>query len=245
MEKCLIFLSDINWPLNNWVFNKYKKNKFFLFEEGLGNYLSLKRGFQDILRGTAKQILYLLNYGPYFKNYLGEQMGGDQKRINGNYFYKPNLSFSSGKKIQIKTKSQENSLFRLPDDSVVFLEQPYIKNFGVEKYKEILKKIKIKFKGKSYYIKRHHFEDEIINYSELGFNQIQYDGPIENTSLGDNVTLVSFNSSALFNMKLIYGNEIKCVSIHLFETLKFNKKNTKDINKIEELFNNIGIKLCR
>ena len=248
-EHTHLYISDINWPTNNYAFfNLSKQIQFFLFEDGIGNYLALKKNKREICRGIIRYALSAVNLAPKFTPYLGEKMGGEQPRIHAQYLRAPKLCNSKATSIETPIRTDKKYNIKIPNNSFIFLDQPYAKLIGVEKYKSNVEAILSEHHSLGYqlYIKQHHFSssDIISNSLTEKIQTLPNHTPIEEFEIGENTVFCSFNSSALFNLKLIHKNKTKCISILLKESMASTGSSQKTIEILKSKYLEAGVDIC-
>lgn len=217
-----IFISDIAWPMNNRVFfDKYlrRETKFCLFSDGLGTYTLPKVTRALFVRGLFKSLNGLIRRGVRYTNYLGNQFGLDRKEIE--YIYAPNVEFlrcNPSKKRDVSFDSI-NAVENFNTEKCLFLDQPFWLHMEDSKWYEI-RAVAIKFMQslhtKDCYYKNHYFgrKEEEIYFANKGFKIIHSNQCAEQIVAENNFGIViSYNSSALFNLKCIYHNKLRCISL--------------------------------
>ena len=249
LQDTSIYISDINWPTNNYAFfNLSKEIKFSLFEDGIGNYLALQKNNREICRGVIRYVLSVAKLAPKFTPYTGEKMGGDQSRIHFQHLRAPELCNSKATSIKTPIRAKKKYIIKIPNNSFIFLDQPYAELLGVQKYKSNVEAILNKYHSLGYtiYIKQHHFSssDIISNTLTEIIQTLPNQTPIEEFEIGDNTVFCSFNSSALFNLKLIHKNKIKCLSILLKESMESTGSNLKTIKILKDKYLEAGVDIC-
>lgn len=250
MESC-IFISDIAWPMNNRVFfDKHlkKKVKYCLFSDGLGTYALPKVTSALFARGLAKSFNGFLNRGVKYKNYLGNQFGLDRKEIIS--IYAPNVELigcetSKRKEISFNAAQEVN----FDKSKCIFFDTPswleirenewhlirenavnYLKFLNVEKY----------------YYKNHHMgrKEEEIYFEGHGFNIIHTSKCAEQIiAENDFGIVISYLSSSLFNLKCIYHDKIRCISLFSEIISRANGYNDDSSDKVKSLFQSVDVEI--
>lgn len=234
-----IYISDINWPINNHVyFQQRGRSNIYLIEDGIGSYLNSDKTMIELCRGIIRWLAHIVGMGPDFRPYMGKKMGEDQPQISGSYLRAPQHSPATLKKMDVPFRtttpaSQKN----IPNNALVFLEQPYWDNLGVTLYQKIINDFFTKHrrnKGKQI-LKIHHLSKQAFSHQ---VETILDTEPIENFSIGTNVTIGALTSSALFNLKLIHGSNIHCIAI-MHEKLP----GQKNLARLRALYDRVGVEI--
>ena len=221
--KSCLFLSDISWPMNNRLFfDKQLRRKvaFCLISDGLGTYVFPRVTKMLFLRGSVKYLNGLLRGGVRYRNYLGSQFGVDRKEIK--YVYALNAALvdcDSPKKREVLTTSKKRPHFN--QSKCILIDQPvwllvkekdwkvlrtntvnYLKSLGVELYYK--------------YPVNHPAGREVqeVYYQSHGFSIIETNRCAEKIIAEENFGIVvSYVSSALFNLKSLYRDTIRCIAL--------------------------------
>ena len=249
-ETC-IFLSDISHPINNRFFFSGKlclKATFCLISDGLGTYLFLKITTMLYLRGIVKQLNGLIQGGVRYTNYSGSQFGVDRKEIK--YIYAPNVELvdcDPAKKREVFANTMK--IPKLDQSRCILLDQPGWQLLSEEDWStirsatsEFLKSLVVDL-----YYKKHpsgRKEDEDY-YIKQGFKIIKDNRSAEEVIVNQKFGIVvSFVSSALFNLKLQYHEATRCIALYnrlLIENRTDYNENRFD--EVYELFKKINIEV--
>jgi hypothetical protein len=247
-----LFMSDIAWPMNNRIFFDEHLRcsvKYCLFPDGLGTYASPKVTKALFIRGFAKSVNGLLHRGVGYKNYLGDQMGLDRKEIE--YIYAPNaklIDCDPSKKKEVSFDTIHGAV-KFNKEKCLFLDQPYwfhMQDSNWQKITEMAVK-SIKLLGiKELYYKNHHFgrKAEEIYFKSQGFNIINSNKCAEQiVAENDFGIVVSYVSSALFNLKCMYHDKLRCISLFSKEMSLANGYNDNTSGKVIDLFNMVNVEI--
>lgn len=247
-----LFISDIAWPMNNRVFfDKQLRDrvKYCLFSDGLGTYALPKVTKTLFLRSLAKSLNGLLHFGVRYNSYLGNQFGLDRKEIE--YIYAPNVKLieceaSKKKEVSLGTS---NGIVNFNRRKCLFLDQPFWINIQESNWHEI-REMSIKFikslNIKEPYYKNHIFgrKEEEIYFKNQGFHIINSNKCAEQiVAENDFGIVVSYISSALFNLKCIYNNKLRCISLFNKTISSANGYNDNTTKKILDLFNYVNVEM--
>lgn len=244
-----IFVSDIAWPLNNYVFGKYKKiHNISIFQDGIGAYDNNVVREKDLIKALLKKILNVFRLSVGHSFYFGNLMGQNEERIKRIYGYSiDHLIGEESKKVAIPIKQQ----LRVPNNKVLFLDQPFWKLMSEDDWIECKKRtyaaVFNKFSESDIFIKSHYQSREADKqfYLDNGFLNLDVGECIEKFFIKNHFSVViSYHSGALFNLKSIYGDNIHVIALHsdLYSSnTKYYDKET--IPRVLKLFKKIGIEV--
>lgn len=254
-ENINIFFSDIAWPMNNRLFfdsKLQKKIQYHLISDGLGLYTTPAVTFNLFCRGILKSINGWLNIGAKYRNYFGSQFGLDRFEIKKIYAPCSNLlNNPSHMKINIPLESfSQKTVF--DKTKCIFLDQPYWLLVESEDWKEIRNKVVNYIKSleiRNLFYKNHHkgrVEEE--NYFKTqGFCLVTDRRCIEEIIIEEGYgTVISYDSSALLNLKVTYQNDIRCIAIYNDMIIKKENGYNENVSKkVFNLFNIVGVEVIR
>jgi len=247
-----LFISDIAWPMNNRIFfDKHLRGcvKYSLISDGLGTMALQKVTRALFVRGLAKSLNGLIHCGVRYKNYCGSQYGLDRKEIK--YIYAPNV-----KLIECEPSKKKDVSFgaiqggaNFNKDKCLFLDQPYWLFMQGISWHEIREKT-IKFirslNIKECYYKNHYFgRKEEENYFESqGFSIISSNKCAEQiVAENDFGIVISYSSSALFNLKCMYQDELRCISLFSKAISIANGYHDNKSDTLIDLFNAVNVEI--
>lgn len=245
-----LFMSDIAWPMNNRIFfDKHLRSrvKYCLFSDGLGTYALQKVTQALFVRGLAKGFNGLLHCGVRYKNYLGNQFGLDRKEIE--YIYAPNVKIiecepSKKKEVSFDTM---HGVVNFNKEKCLFLDQPlwlYMQDSDWHAIRENSIKFIRTLDIKERYYKNHPFgrKEEEIYYKSQGFNIINSDKCAEQIiAENDFGIVVSYYSSALFNLKCMYHDKLRCISLFSKKISIATGYNDNRSEEIIDIFNAVNV----
>lgn len=247
-----LFISDIAWPMNNRIFfdnNLKSRVSYCLFSDGLGTYALPRVTWSLFARGFAKSISGLLHLGVKYKNYLGNQFGLDRNEVR--YIYAPNVKLIKCDPAKMKEVPFEvnHGPVNFNSDKCLFLDQPYWINIPEKNWIAIREKA-VNFISslgvKDIYYKNHHLgrKDDEIYYKNQGFNIINANKCAEQiVSEGEYGIIVSYLSSALFNLKCMYSERLRCISLFSKTVGLANGHNDDTTVKLIDLFNDVNVEI--
>ena len=250
--KTHLFMSDIAWPMNNRIFfDKHiiSKVNFCIFSDGLGMYVSARITKSLFIRGFAKSLNGILHRGVRYRNYLGNQIGIDRKEIK--YVYAPNVKLidcapRKRQEVSLNTISVKD---KFNNKKCLFLDQPYWLHMNDVDWYAItemsVKSIKSLDIEELYY-KNHPFgrKTEELYFESKGFNIIDSNNCAEKIiAENDFGIVVSYNSATLFNLKCIYHDRLRCISLFSKRMCLANGYNDDTSSKIFELFNKVNVEI--
>lgn len=242
-----IFLSDIQWPLNNFIFKKYHyKLSIDNFPDGIGNLYIVKQSIKFKIRQIFKVFTGLLFTSPYYY-YKNDVLG----------MYEFNRVFS----LMATEIDNEISAIQIPSfvefnfkaenlKDCLILGQPFSDLLGDKEYLNLVSNIitHIKSKGIINIDYKPHPRENIDKYSDYfltnGVKLVKTNLSIEEYYIKNPYKeVISFYSTSLITLKLIYRNKIKCVSFNskkIITSLSNGKEIERNVNK---LFKKIGVEI--
>ena len=247
-----LFMSDIAWPMNNRIFfDKHLKSrvKYRLFSDGLGTYALQKVTRILFVRGLAKSLNGLIHRGVRYTNYHGNQFGIDRKEIE--YIYAPNVKLIECERSKKKEVSFDaiHGVVNFNKEKCLFLDQPFWLHMQDSNW-HAMRDNSIKFIKsldiKARYYKNHHFgrKEEEIYYESQGFNIINSNKCAEQiVAENDFGIVVSYLSSALFNLKCMYHDKLRCISFFSKTISLANGYNDNKSEVIIDLFNDVNVEI--
>lgn len=248
-QETAFYLSDLCWPINNYIYAKYRGNsKFYLIEDGIGSYLASHWKWRDYVRALGRFGLAKARLGPQFALYFGDRMGGGDGGVEAQYVRAPEFCDATCEVRGVPRSVKPAAGLSIPDSSVVFLDQPLARYWGIEQHKAALAAFAGAYcgDGSRVYVKPHHFALDGAAYKELfpAAELISEGAPIEDYAVGRDVVFSSFMSSALFNLKLLYGKKVRCVAFMPDRALRAVGSRRRDIERIRRKFAQVGVEIC-
>ncbi len=243
------YISDIQWPMNNRLF--FDKGiagefNFSMIIDGTLAYYNPKKNLYNFARDTLKYVAGVFGKGLPYHPYLGSVMGWERARVSKVYGLNLKLSpIHPEKHINIEEVICKTA--QLDKNKSIFLDQPFHNNMTSGDIKSLTTDTLNFFEQKSIkniHYKAHHFsKEEYKNTFNFDKNKI-----LQTTECIERIiqtygfgTIISYNSTALFTLKTIYKDNIRCISLR-------DKRSRMNINitsakKIDELFYNSGVEL--
>lgn len=250
-ETVRFLLSDIAWPMNNRVFfdRRLKQRvEFHFIIDGIGSYNGARFTPKLFLRNVAKFALGRIGRAVRYTPYIGQVMGEEHPRVKRVYgFAVDHLSCPPEKRAEIPYRP---SALRSPDaKTCLFLDQAYWEVLSAEQWKALQEQTLSFLRSlgcQTYYYKRHRLntaEDEAF-YAQAGFQVVDSNRCVEELfhELGASV-VVSYNSSALFNIKIFYGSDTRCISYCNDGLTRLTMTDAAGIERIKTLFRAVGVDL--
>lgn len=247
-----LFISDIAWPMNNRIFfDKHLRGrvKYCMISDGLGTMALQKVTRALFVRGLGKSINGLLHNGLRYTNYLGNQYGLDRKEIE--YIYAPNvksIKCEPSKKKEVSFDAIQK-VVKLDKKKCLFLDQPYWMYMQDSNWQAIREK-SINFISSldinERYYKNHHFgrKEEEKYYESKGFNIINSNKCAEQIVAENNFGIVvSYASSALFNIKCMYHDELRCIALFSKAIRIANGYNNNRSERIIDSLNAVNVEI--
>lgn len=242
-----IFFSDIAWPINNVIFGVFRKShRISIFQDGIGAYSNNRINTKTFLLMFVKMTFSKLGLCVPHYPYTGEFMGQDQKEITNIFGFEPRLLTGNDRK---KVKIEIPELKFNSTKKIIFLDQPNGRIMPPSSWlrcrANTIIYLKQNFSDFDLFYKRHHKNSAVDStlFLENGFHELDVSECIESFFARNQFDVViSYNSSALFNLKVMYGEEMKVVSLFVKEYLKGTKYYSKrSILQVYSLFKKAGI----
>jgi|GEM_PF-2821093 len=262
--QCNLWVSDLLWPMNNLAYatllsgNKISAINFF--DEGLVLYLKYKLSLATYFREAVKACILRARYSSYS---IPARMPFSGNHLNGRILaIHPELldGVMGVEKLEIDV-NKVHEFSRLAGDSInhskithaanplLFLSQPYHRFSSASEFEKIMSGL-MKYLEQSgfteLFIKLHPSESSEEfekHYASFGFSRVMEDirSPIEANVLNmpSSSTLLTFNSSALLNVKK-FGFPGKLISYGLDWVEKKFPYQRKVFVKQHQLFRHVG-----
>ena len=247
-----LYMSDIAWPMNNRIFfDRILKSKvqYSLFSDGLGTYASPKVTLMLFLRGIGKALNGYLSRGVRYTNYLGSQFGLDRNEIR--YIYAPKVELidcEEAKKKEISFDTMKIGNF--DKNKCLFLDTPsWLEtnptdwNLICETALTFLKSLGVtELYYKNHYLGR---KNEELFFKSHGFKIIETSKCAEQIVAENNFGIaVSYLSSSLFNLKCMYNEKIRCISLFSKTISLANGHNQNTTNELVRLYNDANVEIA-
>ena len=197
---------------------------------------------KDTFKYAAGEFGFALRYTPYF----GSVMGWERSRISEVYGLNLLLSpIHPAKHVNIEKEISKSG--NLDIKKTIFLDQPFHNHMSTSDIRsfteDTLNFLKKEGLEDTHY-KSHHFsnKDNINTFNFKKENLLDTSECIERIipTYGFG-TIVSYNSTALFTLKTIYKDNIRCIALHDKKSrINVSKENLK---RIHELFYKSGVEL--
>ena len=251
-ENAALFVSDIEWPLNNAVYGLKQKHRdknilICNFPDGAGSLMVRYPRFKRKIRSLIKFLIGMAGGLPY-TFYSGDIMG--LEACDRVYSLMPKLlpDDINSNMIEIPKFRIEEENF-LPD-SCLFLGQTYEYHFPPEEHREFCTKTADYIKSLGYrhnYYKPHFFaktETEKNIFLERGFELIEDSRPVEEIFLSRQMSCIaSYNSSALVHLKLMFGDKIRSISCFNNWSNKYTITGKTSFESARRLFEACGVEM--
>ncbi len=247
-----LFVSDIEWPLNNALYGlrlQYEDSQVGIcnFPDGLGSLLVRYPRFKRRLRSLAKKIIGLMGGLPYYF-YRGDIMG--LSACDAIYSLLPTaLPAALNPRIRGIPLFKARAVNPIPD-SCLFLGQTYEYQFSPGEHLLLCQEAadfaqKLGYRNNFY--KPHHFskkDTEKKIFLERGFALFDNPHPVEAVFLDRQMScVISYNSSALVHLKLMFGDRVRCISCFNTWCNKYTITGETSLKTITELFARCGVEI--
>ncbi|MEZ9312018.1 polysialyltransferase family glycosyltransferase [Vibrio sp. 10N.286.49.F3] len=216
-----IYLSDIDWPLNNLIFfDRFFVNIEFIFiSDGIGSYFDKRVSLPSYLKMVLKFTSSMLGFSTPYRPFYGHYLGYSQKRVNKIYALNVEKIAFDGIKENLYL-NHDLSAISTSRNRVLILSQPMWILWGWDKWIDYVSKqvayVKLKHPNNTLLVKMHHRSDqrEIEEYLKLKIKVINDNVCAEEYVVNNNVGYVySYLSSALLHIKWVSGELISVTSI--------------------------------
>jgi hypothetical protein len=251
-RRTCVLMSDIAWPMNNRVFfDRHVRHvaQYGLFSDGVGTYTSPRVTRSLFLRGVVKQLNGLLGCGARYHNYWGTQLGLDRAEVC--CVYGPNAGLircEPQKRREVFLEAFLESA-RFDSQKCLFLDQPYWRHMNDFSWNAI-RNNSLRFIAslglREYYYKNHPFgrPEDALYYETRGFTVIDSDKCAEQVAPDSGCgVIVSYCSSALFHLKCMYGDRLRCIALFPRSVSMANGFNDDNTDEIIELFRQVGVEI--
>ena len=246
-----ILVSDIAWPQNNRVFFDKEissKVKFSLIIDGIASYISPEVSLTNYFRGWLKGIIGATGFGVKYRPYTGKLMGEERAEIDKVFgFSAYALSCPEGKKIDIPIYDVSNHIQL--NNRCLLLGQPFwrfMDDLEWEKIQSETLEFIMSIECDEVLYKAHHHDREVdsLFYQKKGISLLEDNRCIERI-FADNYfsTVISYNSSALFNLKCMYGHNIRCISLSGYKLGIKTDLEKKAVSRMLKLLDEVGVEL--
>lgn len=245
----ILYISDIQWPLNNRLYFDKKINTHFEFNmiiDGTLAYYDPHKNMRGYIRDIIKYIAGKIGLGLHYTPYTGSIMGWERDSTGIIYGLDLKLSPIPLKK-QINIEECISQTGKLNKNKCIFLDQPYHNSMTTLEVKTLTNDTLSFIEKESLeniHYKAHHFSKEELKntFNFKKSNILETTECIERIILEHSFgTIISYNSTALFTLKTIYKDKIRCISLRDKKSrIKINPISAK---KIDNLFCKAGVEI--
>ncbi len=247
-----LFVSDIEWPLNNAIYGmakRYPGENIIVsnFPDGLGSLVVRHPRLKRKLRSLAKFIIGLLGGLPYHF-YKGDIMG--LEACDRVYTLLPEVLPAGLNPNLIPIPPFNIAAEKTLPDTCIFLGQSYEYIFPAKEHVRFCTKAADYVKSLGYaknFYKPHHFsktDTEKQIFADRGFELFDDPRPIEEYFFTVQIACVaSYNSSALVHLKLMFGDQVRCISCLSDWSSKHTIAGKTSIETIRNLFRVCGVEI--
>ena len=249
-----LYISDIAWATNNRLFfSRELSNRvnYNILCDGIGTYTDPGQSYYHKFRNLVKMTMGYLGMSARYTCYPGRLMGMDHKNIKGIFCFRPEL---------IEGMYPNNALYPIDFGSLgdsqfdegsrgacLFLDQPYKEYIRSDEWTTLRQDTVNYIQSKSYtdvFYKKHPACH--INYHQdlFGINLkiITGDEPIESVMQNWQFKeVISYSSTALLNIKLMYGDAVIVTSLYSNRLNKVGASGGNYRRSIKEIFERVGV----
>jgi hypothetical protein len=247
-----IFISDIAWPLNNRVFfsKAFKNYKFSIISDGIASYVSPNISLRQQIKNIVKLVVGLFGITSQFRPYTGDMMGMTHQRIKSIYSFRSDLLVGLYKSNLYNVEFGYSNI-NSKNDTCLFLDQPYQNFMSKEVWQEIRGRtidFLLNCHFNKIYYKSHPMCDESYkaDFVPIGAEIIDTRLPIE-LLFGEieASTIVSYTSTALFNIKLLAGSDVRAIALFPDLFVKIDGSGGKAKRSLLDVLSGAGVEIIR
>lgn len=241
------FAHVFNAVTNHFFFSGIKKYKFHLIPDGIANYyrVTTQRFFTRML---LKKFFSLLN-GIRYTLYFGHLTGIDTHKFESVIALEEKGLISDGSQVERLQLSWQKRQKKTTDQQLLILGQ-YYENFQYYRktYLTIFEYIHEQYSGSYRFFYKPHPNEKIKpEFLDLlkryGITKVMTDRPVEFYAREYDI-IVSEASSALSNIRIIYGDEILCIAIiHMPAPVFWNFYHRKRKTEIKDHLATMGVRI--
>jgi hypothetical protein len=251
--RCEVLVSDIAWPLNNAVAATLSRVNggidltLSLFPDGLVTYLGATVTPRLYRRGLLKRLLGRLGGVPYI-SYRGNLTGADWMGISAIYTPHPELTPAPRERLVPIPPFTPPTTAPQPR-GCVYLGQSVEHILSRQRYERFCLGALACVRGLGYetvMYKPHHFESAVSRhfFEEAGVEILDDPRPIEEVFRERPFEcVVSYNTSAFVNLKLVYGDRVRCVSYGNAYLTSLSWEDRPYAARMRDLFTRLGVEI--
>jgi hypothetical protein len=250
-EACL-FLSDIDWPLNNALYGYIKKARdrniqMCNYPDGIGSLLVQMQDRRRKFRNIVKSLIGTLGGSPYY-SYNSDIMGiAISDKV---YSLMPEVIRNKTEREIVTIPGLKIEKSEMNGNGCIFLGQYFRNMHSVEEERELSLRAAEFTANLGYsdlFYKPHHLAANSVEqelFLERGFQLVSDTRPVEEIFLTRQMyCTVSYISSALVHLKMMFGKEVRCISLLNLTSLDRIFKGTGVIQNMRELFRLSGVEI--
>jgi hypothetical protein len=247
-----LLLSDIDWPLNNALFGLARKERkpsremsICNFPDGMGSLMLTYPDLYQQLRNIVKASLSFFGGSPYYLH------GGDRMGLEVSdkvYSLMPSALPPDIRRETITIPMIEPTDSRLNPEGCLFVGQNYERFMSETTYRALCRRAAEFTHGLGYkdlLYKPHHFATssvEVEIFQQHGFEVVRDSRPVEEMFMTDQVAcVVSYNSSALVHLRMMFGERIRCISCCGRRALEATHVQVSAVRAMLDLFERCGV----
>lgn len=244
-----LFRANLEWPLNNAAIGLTASNLnldivFCNYPEGIGSLVYNYPTMRHMFKTKVKHILGLLGGSPFF-SYKGDIMGLESS--DHVYSLLPSaLKHNAGNNVTLIPILKPH-VIKLEKETCIFIGQNYGHHMSLRSYTDLCERAASYTHSLGYstlLYKPHHYEDSRLGgeiFTSHGFSIVEDKASIEQLFLSRQYACaVSFTSSALVNLKLMFSNNIRCIACFSNLTFKYSKAKG---HQYRELYKQCGVEM--
>jgi len=239
-----LFRANLEWPLNNAIIglklcNPNSNIVYCNYPDGIGSLVYNYPKFKHSVKTKLKHILGLMGGSPFF-SYEGDIMGLEfSDRI---YSLMPSVLVNRANHKLVQIPKLKPLKINIQTEACIFIGQNYDNYMSLHSYTDLSERAASYTKTLGYkelFYKAHHYDNSGVEreiFTSHGFSIIHDNTPIEDLFLSTQCAcVVSYTSSALVNLKLMFSHNIRCIACFSNLTFKRSKINGRQYRKLFEL----------
>jgi len=251
-ERAALFLSNVQWPLNNWLAREIsrppmaRRVTWCNFPEGIGSLRIVHPDLRQRARDPLKSLVAAVGGSRYYP-VRGDLMG--LERCTRIYSLLPDLlpAHLAGKVVAIPGFPIDSRATAF--DTCIFLGQH--DRFVPDRQRRLLADRAAQHCAGLGYTRRlfksHHYGESAVQreaFAARGFEMMADARPIEQVMLERAVAcVVSFNSSALVHLKMMFGPAIRCMSLFADEIGRYGRTRRADSESVLAILEQSGVEM--
>lgn len=254
-DKVNLYLSDIDWPLNNALFGMMKRKTagnpvvtLCNFPDGLGSLIIAHPNWYQLLKNIVKSSLSVVGGAPYYLN-RGDRMGLEV--ADKIYSLMPSALPESISRRILQIPIFKPRGIKINPAACLFVGQCYEQYMSDAAYSSLCRRAAdfttgLGYKKLLYKAHPHASSDiEINEFVARGFEVLGDKRSVEEMFMSEQTgCVVSYNSSALVHLRLMFGDKIRCISFCGRLAFEAGNSRPEAAEQVLRLFKQSGVDCC-